>query len=95
MARSTCRDCNRNVAVTMVDGRPVALDPEPIMVVRLSRGGGRLSSPDSPPFAARRIHAERCADYQEQDRRERLRSEMREYTHRHGRTAKPSRRTGM
>lgn len=87
MARSTCRDCNRHVAVAVVEGRRVILDPEPIRVIRMERGFS------GEPELARRLHAERCTDYQEQDRKNRLRAEMREYTQRHG--SRSGRRTGM
>lgn len=58
--------------VRMVDvgGELVATDPELISVV--PRTGGRVEH-------ARRLHAERCADYQEQERRERIADERRAF----------------
>lgn len=84
MARTTCRDCNRNIMMARVGGELVATDPELITVVPArneTRGDGepRIRMAESSTFA-RRLHSERCSEYQEQARRERIAAEMREFT---------------
>lgn len=97
MAKNTCRDCNRNVVMVRIGGNLVATDPELIMVVparertpspRAEQSGIVMASRQT---FARRVHAERCADYKEQDRRDRLSAEMREYNRKHGGAGKASR----
>lgn len=83
MARTTCRDCNRNIMMARVGGELVATDPELITVVparnEARSGEPRIRMAESSTFA-RRLHSERCMEYQEQARRERIAAEMREFT---------------
>lgn len=93
MAKTTCRDCNRTVVMVRVGGDLVATDPELITVV-----AARERSPagrDMPGIVmasrqtwARRVHAERCTEYREQARRERIAQEMREFSARNGNQSK-------
>lgn len=73
-ATATCKECRRMVHLVTVDGERVATDPEVLSVVRY----GRAPSIDR----ARRLHSERCEDYQQQARRTANTAEMRRYTQR-------------
>jgi hypothetical protein len=85
MAKSTCQACSRTVLMINIGGQNIATDPELISVVRVTQRMGdgndvpRLEMASKTDFA-RRLHAERCEDYQNQARRERLAAEMRQYT---------------
>ena len=97
MAKSTCQACHRTVLMVSIAGQQVATDPELISVVRATQRPPSDAS-DGPRIAmanktdmARRLHAERCEDYQNQARRERLSAEMREYTANQKRTPRKNR----
>lgn len=85
MAKATCQACNRTVLLVTIGGEQVATDPELISVIGATQ---RLDSGDGGPrlrmatatALARRVHAERCEDYQNQARRERLSAEMKQFT---------------
>src|SRR5882762_2870700 len=85
MAKSTCQECHRTILMANIGGQLVATDTELISVVRVRQRTGdgsdlpRLEMASKTDFA-RRVHAERCEDYQNQARRERLSAEMRAYT---------------
>jgi hypothetical protein len=95
MAKNVCKDCNMTVVMTKIGSELVATDPELITVVTARHvtgevtGGIRMSTSTTP---ARRLHAERCADYQESARRKRLADEQRAYNKQHGR---PPRNHGL
>lgn len=95
MAMSTCRDCNRIVLMVRLSGSLVATDPELIHVVPAQHVGGsgggsvRMGTATTP---ARRLHSERCHDYQDEGRKKRLRLEMAEFTKQNGQTARQPRR---
>jgi len=89
------------VLFARVGGQLVATDPELILVVPASRrtsasaasnldaaGGLRMATSQT---YARRVHAERCEDYQQQARKDRLAAEMRAFTNMHGRSARKNR----
>lgn len=78
--RTVCRKCNRNITIAVVRGEPVELDPELITVSPMA-GGVTL--------VARRVHAEKCTEYQEAQRRERIAREKKEYEAANGRKVEP------
>lgn len=84
MSKATCQACNRTVLLVTVGGEQVATDPELINVVRATQRSGSGSGPRlrmaGSTELARRVHAERCTDYQEQARRALLQAEMRKFT---------------
>lgn len=92
MAKSVCKDCNMTVVMATVRGELVATDPELITVITARQTGPSPASDQSSiqmntsKSFARRVHAERCQDYQERAKKERLLAEQREYTRKHGRT---------
>lgn len=63
-----------------VDGRLVAVDPEVIAVVAAGEHGGATSA--GVVVNGRRLHSGLCEVYQRDDRREKMREEMRSYTKR-------------
>jgi len=69
-SKSTCRDCQHTIQLVEVEGRRVVLDAEMLSVVPVGT---------SEPVMARRVHAELCSTYKEQDAKRRLRDEMRDY----------------
>ena len=96
MPKSTCQACKRTVLMVPIAGELVATDPELINVVPATHvtgdgsGGIRMSQRTTP---ARRLHVERCSDYVEQARREKLAREQREYNRQNGR--QPRRNSGL
>lgn len=90
MAKSICQSCKRNVMLVSIGGESTAFEPELIKVVRAtsrqdpSADGPRIYMSNKIDYA-RRLHAERCEDYQNQARRERLSSDMRKFTARQAR----------
>lgn len=99
MPKSTCNRCNRNILLVRVGGDLVATDPELMSVIPAT---DRQPSPRSEQSRiemahrqtfARRLHAERCDSYQEQDRRDRILAEQREYNRKNGRS--PRRNQGL
>lgn len=96
MPRSTCRDCNRNVILVRIGGELVATESELITVVPAERKSYQGDLQERTVMAssttyARRLHSERCSEYVEQARRERIAGEMREYNQRQGRAARKNR----
>jgi len=81
--------------VAMPNGEMVATDTEVIRVVPALQvtgdtGGIRMSQRTTP---ARRLHAEQCATYVEQGKKERVARELREFNRKNGRT--PRRNEGL
>jgi len=77
---ATCGACHRMIHwVQLASGDRVATEPEIINVVvtrgRLHPGALR----DTMPRQARRLHAERCEDYQNQARRAETTAELKRY----------------
>lgn len=101
MAKTTCEDCHRTVFVVQTAAGPVTTDPELISVVTAKRRadtgaeipGGAIRMSATTTFA-RRLHAERCTDYQEIARKERLSEQMRAFTARQKREPRARRKTG-
>lgn len=82
MPKSTCQACKRTVLMVPIGGELVATDPELMNVVPATHVMGdsgssiRMGTRSTP---ARRLHVERCEDYQNQARRERIQTEMRQF----------------
>jgi hypothetical protein len=95
MPKNTCQSCNRTVMLVEIGGEMVATDPELINVVPATHvqgdgsGGIRMSTRTTP---ARRIHAERCEDYQNQTRRDRIAADLRAYNDKNGRPPRAPRK---
>lgn len=91
MAKTTCQNCKRTVLMVDVGGELVATDPEVKQVItathRPGNEGGsiRMANRITP---ARELHASRCEDYQNQERKQRLVEEMREFTRKQQRSPK-------
>jgi hypothetical protein len=90
MAKNTCRDCNRNVLLVRVGGELVATDPELISVVTAQsrtyvgdESGSRVVMATKATFA-RRLHAERCSEYVEAARRDRIAADLRAFNKKNG-----------
>lgn len=89
MAKATCPDCKRIVIMAEIGGTLVATDPELMTVVPARQRSSPSSDLPSIRMAhtqtyARRVHAERCADYQEQARRDRIAADLRAFNRKHG-----------
>ena len=87
MAKTICNKCHRHVVLTRIDGQLVAADPELISVVTAVRHGTQMAG---EAVFARRIHSDRCDDYQSQARRDRIAADMRSYNKRN-----PKRNDGL
>lgn len=66
--KSTCRKCNRTVHIDIVDGLQVETDPELISVIVFEKRNACVEH-------ARRLHAERCEDYQQEAKKTKLQAE--------------------
>lgn len=90
MPKTTCRDCNRNVLLVRVGGELVATDPELMSVVPAqnkmyqgSDSGSRVVMGTKATYA-RRLHSERCSEYVEAARRDRIAADLRAFNKKNG-----------